>query len=259
MSVNYYFNAELATKECVDWIKEYFVHNGNINTVAIIGISGGKDSSVAAALCAKALGRDRVVGVKMPQGAQYDIDFSDKLISFLGIEAMNINIGKICDECYSAISSTLSVNNTITSNLPARVRMTILYSIAGGLGGRVVNTCNLSEEYVGYSTKFGDGAGDFAPLANFTSSEVIEIGKVLGLPEELLNKIPEDGLSGLSDEENLGFSYEVLNDYISKRKLPDARTLYLIEEKHRRSKHKTTEMPKFYFSYDVLKSKRSSV
>lgn len=249
MPINSFIIKE-STEHCIDWIKEYFVSNGDPETFAVIGISGGKDSSVAAALCVAALGKDRVIGVKMPQGEQYDIEFANKLIDFLGIPSMEINISKICDECYSALENSnvgFSINSVVTSNLPARIRMTILYAIAGRLHGRVVNTCNLSEDYIGYSTKFGDSAGDFAPLANFTSSEVIAIGKELNLPKELLNKVPEDGLSGLSDEENLGFSYEELDTYIREKKLPSVETLYKIEGRRRRNLHKIKEMPKFKY------------
>lgn len=245
----YKFDAKKVTQNCIDWIKKYFVENGDDKTVAVIGISGGKDSSVAAALCAKALGKDSVIGVKMPQGNQEDIEYANKLIGFLGIKSMEINIGATCNELLSTIYKGGGFdplhNFQVTSNLPARIRMTTLYAVAAQFHGRVVNTCNLSEDYVGYSTKFGDAAGDFSPLSHLTSDEVIEVGRVLGLPEELLTKPPEDGLSGVTDEDNLGFTYAELNAYLRQDVTPDFDTLYNIEIHHKRNIHKLEPMPSF--------------
>lgn len=245
----YEFDACTVTQECIDWIKDYFVQNGTGDTTAIIGISGGKDSAVAAALCAKALGTHRVIGVKMPQGNQKDIEYANKLIDFLVIPSMEINIGSTCNELLSAISQCKNLdpicNIQITTNLPARIRMTTLYAVAAEYHGRVVNTCNYSEDYVGYSTKFGDGAGDFAPLAKLTSEEVIKVGEVLGLPKELLERPPADGLSGLTDEDNFGFTYAQLNDYLRRDIRPDINTLHNIESRHKRNLHKVRSMPIF--------------
>ena len=246
----YKFDAVKTTQECIDWIKRYFVDNGDIKTTAVIGISGGKDSAVAAALCAKALGKDKVIGVKMPQGVQEDIEYANKLIDFLGIDSMEINIGETCKSLYASLYgcgrfTPLDHMPQITTNLPARIRMTTLYAAAAQFHGRVVNTCNLSEDYVGYSTKFGDAAGDFSPLANLTSEEVISIGHVLGLPDELLNKPPADGLSGLTDEDNLGFTYKELNDYLRQDIIPSHEVLHEIETRHKRNVHKLKGMPKF--------------
>lgn len=250
----YIFNAKRATQDCIDWIKRYFVDTGNNETVAIIGISGGKDSAVAAALCAKALGPEQVVGIKMPQGKQIDIEYADALIKYLHIKSYEVDIGEICNNFYDNITTVMKSCDfaknraQITSNLPARVRMTILYAFAAALHGRVVNTCNYSEDYVGYSTKFGDSAGDFAPLANFTTDEVVAIGKELDLPFNILSKPPEDGLSGLTDEENLGFTYQELNKYLRRDIVPSVKTLYNIETRHKRNLHKIRRMPVFPLS-----------
>ncbi|MCM1225505.1 MAG: NAD(+) synthase [Lachnospiraceae bacterium] len=236
------------TEKCINWIKKYFIENANENTKAIIGISGGKDSAVAAALCVAALGKDRVIGVKLPQGEQKDIDCANKVIDWLGIYSIEINIADACEACYKALDTSISKVKEvpqITSNLPARIRMTMLYAIAAFFGGRVVNTCNYSEDYVGYATKFGDGAGDFSPLGMLTTDEVIEIGKKLEVPLDILFKNPEDGLSGLTDEQNLGFSYKTLNDYIRHNIVPDIDTLFNIETRHKRNIHKVEPVPVF--------------
>lgn len=252
------FHPDIAALECINWIKKYFLENGP-DSKAIIGISGGKDSSVAAALCAKAIGKENVIGVMMPQDIQKDIAYARKLISELEIPSIEINIGNICTAFYTSLIYSNEIfeedglKTSVTTNLPARVRMTILYAIAAQYGGRVVNTCNLSEDYVGYSTKFGDSAGDFSPLANLTSSEVCQIGEALGLSDTLMNKKPEDGLSGLTDEENLGFSYEVLNSYIRKNIYPVYQTYRNIEERHRNNLHKISPIPIYIPSRKVFK------
>lgn len=248
------FDAEKVTQNCIDWIKKYFVRNGNGEGVAVIGISGGKDSSVAAALCVKALGKDSVIGVKIPQGEQKDIAYANSLIKWLDIFSMEINIENTCNTLYSAIDTPIPCreNKQVITNLPARIRMTILYAIAAMYHGRVVNTCNLSENYIGYSTKFGDSAGDFSPLGFLTSDEVIEVGKILNLPEKLLVKPPEDGLSGLTDEDNFGFTYAQLNSYIRGKSIPDFNTLNKIEGLHKKSFHKLNKMPIFNPGYDYF-------
>ena len=207
------------TKALIAWIKEQFkdIPDGK----AIIGISGGKDSTIAAALCVEALGADRVVGVLMPQGAQKDINDSREVCEHLGIYHMEINIGYVCshlcgllDEEYDFDKCCIN-NPMIKTNLPARIRMTTLYAVAALYpNSRVVNTCNYSEDFVGYSTKYGDAAGDFSPLGNLTVREVLEIGDDLGLPYHLVHKAPSDGMCGKTDEDNLGFTYEELDGFL---------------------------------------------
>ena len=227
----------------IDWIKEYFIKNGP-ECKAVIGISGGKDSTVAAALLCKALGPNRVIAVQMPQGFQYDIDVSNEVIDYLEItEHYNINIGSACQEIFLSLPNDIRIQPQVTSNVPARVRMNILYAIAASRHGRVVNTCNRSEDYVGYSTKFGDAAGDFSILSNYTATEVKEIGIALGLPKNFIEKPPEDGLSGLTDEENLGFSYDVLDNFLLNGITPPYEIYKNIEQRHKRNLHKISPMP----------------
>lgn len=231
-----------------NWIKDYFVNNGP-DCKAIIGISGGKDSTVTAALLVKALGKNRVIGVKMPQGNQHDIDVANKVIDYLGIRSYEINIGDVCESLYHAIDegydfdSTVKNNLQVTSNSPARVRMTVLYAIAALEHGRVANTCNRSEDFIGYSTKFGDAAGDFSVLSEYTVSEVRQIGKALGIPNEFIFKAPEDGLSGKTDEDNLGFTYGELDHFLLRGHYPSYDVYKNIEERHKRNLHKINPMP----------------
>ena len=237
------FTIEEEIENIVNWIKDYFVKNGP-DSKAIIGISGGKDSTVAAALCVEALGKDRVIGILMPEGKQDDIDDSRRVCEFLDIRSYEINIASACCALYRAIDEGYDFDHSvvndanIVTNLPARIRMTTLYAMAAKLGGRVCNTCNRSENYVGYSTKYGDHAGDFAPLEEYTVREVLEIGDALGLPHDLVHKTPSDGMCGSSDEANLGFSYELLDAYILDGVVPEYEVLKKIEQAHNRNLHK---------------------
>lgn len=230
-----------------DWIKKYFVEEGNENTKAIIGISGGKDSTVAAGLLVKALGADRVIGVLMPEGEQHDIEDARKVCELLNIHSIEINIDDTCKSLYKHIEDDsfgeILKNDQIITNTPARIRMATLYAVAASVGGRVCNTCNWSEDYVGYSTKYGDAAGDFALLKNYTVREVLEIGKELSVPEFLLEKTPEDGMSGMSDEEKLGFTYEQLDAYLLDGIVPSADILFKIEDLHTKGRHKEFYLP----------------
>ena len=208
------FDAKKVLGEVVDWVRTYFENNASPETKAVIGISGGKDSSVAAAVCVKALGNDRVIGVLMPQGEQSDINYSQMLVDNLGIKSYTINIGDTVSTFMNELSQHIEPTNQAVVNTPARIRMTTLYAVAACVNGRVVNTCNLSEDWVGYSTKYGDSAGDFSPLSDLTVTEVLAIGDEIGLPHELVHKVPTDGLCGKTDEENLGFTYAMLDKYI---------------------------------------------
>ena len=231
-------DAEKEIQHIVDEIKHYFVNNGNANTKAVIGISGGKDSTIAAALLVRALGKDRVVGVMMPNGEQKDIHDAEEVIDILGIKAMEINVGR----AYDAIIDELRLcNDNIRTNLPARLRMATLYSVAACVdgGGRVINTGNASEFYVGYTTKYGDLAGDFAILRDYYVRDVYDIGDALEeLPAHLVHKAPGDGMSGKTDEDNMGFTYEELDAYLLDWVNPNYDTLRNIEERHKRNKHK---------------------
>jgi NAD+ synthase len=236
------FNAAKTKDKIVNWIRDYFEKNGhNCNTV--IGISGGKDSSIVAALCVQALGADRVFGVLMPQGEQYDICYSLELVSLLGIKYITVNIKDSVDTLLAGIEKNLGLNKQAVVNTPARIRMTTLYAVSAIVNGRVANTCNLSEDWVGYSTKYGDLAGDFSPLSKLTVTEVKAVGRELDLPVKFIDKLPEDGLSGLSDEDNLGFTYDVLDRYIREDICEDAAIKEKIDRLHRVNKHKLELMP----------------
>lgn len=210
-------NPKRTKDEIVQWIREYFAANGN-DCCAVIGISGGKDSSVVAALCVEALGAERVIGVLMPNGRQKDIADSKLLVDTLGIASIIVDIGGAYSKMVDVVGRAMpsGVSNQAAVNLPPRLRMATLYMVAQSLarGGRVANTCNRSEDYVGYSTKFGDSAGDFSPLANIMVHEVRQIGYELPIPRELVDKTPSDGLCGKTDEDNLGFTYMQLDNYI---------------------------------------------
>jgi NAD+ synthase len=239
------FNAAKVKSELIKWIRGYFEQNGK-DCSAVVGISGGKDSSVTAALCVQALGKDRVYGVLMPQGEQHDIGYSKDLVSHLGIKHFVINIKDSVDALLSSIKeSSLSPNRQAVINIPARIRMTALYAVSAVVNGRVANTCNLSEDWVGYATKYGDGAGDFSLLSRLTVAEVKELGRELGLPSKFIEKIPEDGLSGLSDEENLGFTYAVLDRYIREGVCEDAAIKEKIDRLKKNNEHKLALMPYF--------------
>ncbi|MCL2229469.1 MAG: NAD(+) synthase [Treponema sp.] len=231
--------------DIIKWIKDYFAANGP-DCNAVVGISGGKDSSVTAALCATALGAEKVYGVLMPQGDQHDIGYSRDLVSHLGIKNFTVNIKNTVDSLIKEIEqSGVSLNKQAVINIPARVRMTTLYAVSAAVNGRVANTCNLSEDHVGYSTKFGDSAGDFSPLSRLTASEVKILGMELSLPSKFTEKVPEDGLSGLSDEENLGFTYNVLDKYIREGVCEDISVKEKIDRLHKINMHKILLMPCF--------------
>lgn len=236
------FDAEKVKNECVNWIRDFFEKNGK-GCNAVLGISGGKDSSVAAALCVEALGKDRVIGVLMPCGEQADIDASYLLVNTLGIKHFVVNIKDAVEGLKNAIPFELSNQSVV--NIPPRIRMATVYAVAQSNNGRVVNTCNLSEDYVGYSTRYGDAAGDFSPLSHLTVQEVKAIGAVLGLPKELVEKVPIDGLCGKTDEDNLGFTYAELDRYIRTGEIENQETKALIDKKHEMNKFKLELMPSF--------------
>lgn len=238
----YTFNAEKVKNECVLWIREFFEKNG-AGCNAVVGISGGKDSSVVAALCVEALGRDRVIGVLMPCGEQADIDMAKLLVEHLGIKHYVVNIKDATAGLAGAIPFELSKQSR--ENLPPRIRMATLYAVSQSHNGRVANTCNLSEDWVGYSTRYGDGAGDFSPCSRLTVREVKAIGRTLGLPDVLVDKVPIDGLCGKTDEENLGFTYEELDRYIREGIEPESEKKEKIDRLHRMNSFKLELMPCF--------------
>lgn len=246
------FNAKAVKDDIVKWIREFFEQNGK-GCSAVVGISGGKDSSVVAALCVEALGKDKVFGVLMPNGEQVDIDTSYSLVKHLGIDYCVVNIHEAIRSLKHEIKPQLGDHWSVQTsvNLPARIRMATLYAVSQTIGGRVANTCNLSEDWVGYATRYGDGAGDFSPLSKLTVTEVKAIGRELGLPEELVEKVPTDGLCGHTDEDNLGFTYAVLDRYIRTGEIDDMHTKERIDTMHKKNLFKLALMPSFEYTNPV--------
>ena len=238
------WNAEKVKNECVQWIRSFFEENGK-GCNAVIGISGGKDSSVAAALCVEALGKDRVIGVLMPQGIQWDIDMAELLVEHLGIRHYLVNIQDAVDGIVKNLPNQLLISEQTRQNLPPRIRMATLYAVSQSVNGRVCNTCNLSEDWVGYSTRYGDSVGDFSPMSFLTVTEVKEIGHLLGLPDVLVEKTPIDGLCGKTDEENLGFTYAELDGYIRTGYIADEEKKREIDKRHNANLFKLEKMPCF--------------
>ena len=242
------FNAEKVTNAAVKWIQDWFEINGK-GCNAVIGISGGKDSSVVAALCAKALGKDRVIGVLMPNGKQSDIHDSEELVAYLGIPYYVCNVKKAVDGVLESLqASGVEASRQTIVNLPPRIRMSTLYALSQSMNGRVANTCNLSEDWVGYSTRYGDAAGDFSPLGKLTVQEVKAVGKHLGLPLHLVDKVPSDGLTDRTDEDNLGFTYAVLDKYIRTGVCEDEQTKARIDRLHTLNEFKLKPIPCYEYT-----------
>ncbi len=239
------FNALKVKNDIVQWIKDWFEVNGK-GCKGVVGVSGGKDSSVVAALLVEALGKENVVGVLMPKGEQFDIDVSKALVEHLGIDSYTININDAYMGLYKELEkSGVEITPQATTNLPPRLRMATVYAVSQCVNGRVANTCNLSEDWVGYSTRYGDSVGDFSPLSKLTVQEVKEIGRVLGLPSMFVDKVPIDGLCGKTDEDNLGFTYETLDRYIREGICEDEQTKARIDRLHRINQFKLELMPVF--------------
>ena len=242
------FDVKKVTQDIILWIRDWFERNGK-GCNAIIGISGGKDSSIAAALCVEALGKDRVIGVLMPNGEQSDIDMSHLLVDHLGIRHYVIDIHDGYEGLLGQVTSALGqVSRDTTINLAPRIRMATLYAVGQSCNGRVVNTCNLSEDWVGYSTRYGDSAGDFSPLSMLCVREVKAIGRELGLPEILIEKVPIDGLCGQTDEEKLGFTYEMLDRYIREGVCEDAEKKAKIDRLYEINRFKVRYMDVFPYN-----------
>lgn len=233
------------------WIRTQVPEGGK----AVLGISGGKDSTIAAALCVHALGVNNVMGVLMPNGVQKDIDDSKRVCEYLDIFSIEVNIEEAYKGVLNGIGNALAyegwphpeyvrTNSMISTNLPARLRMSTLYTVAALYSNsRVVNTCNYSEDFVGYSTKYGDAAGDFSPLGGLTVREVLAIGDALGLPYELVHKAPSDGMCGKTDEDNLGFTYDELDGFLLGESGLSPETMSKVSRLHNSTRHKYIPMP----------------
>lgn len=264
--VQYKPNYKNLTEGAIAFIKAFFEKNGKSYTPAVIGISGGKDSTIVAKLCVEALGKDRVIGVMMPNGVQHDIDVSQKVIDYLGIKSYNVNIGSMVHAFKSNVvaETDLDITDQARINLPPRIRMTLLYYINACVGGFVANTSNLSEDWVGYATLWGDSVGDFSPLSMLTVEEVKQIGYELGIPKEFIEKTPEDGLTGKSDEDSIGVSYQTIDNYISRDvEMPSEKETSIIKRKFENSRYKFKPMQMFQPNlgdlYERIDGKKTTV
>lgn len=251
------FDVKKVSDGLVEWINEWFATNGP-ESVAVVGLSGGKDSTLVATACVKALGKDRVFGVLMPDHAQADIDVSRDVAKWLGIRHAIVNVGAATDGIKSGIAEAemhngdgeviedrLNQTPQMLTNIAPRIRMTTQYAVAATMNGRVSNNSNRSERYVGYSTVFGDGVGDFSPISNLTVTEVIAVGEYLGIPDRFIRKAPSDGLTGKTDEDNFGFTYEQLDTYILTGACDDNEIKAKIDRRHVINEFKTKPMPAY--------------
>ena len=251
MKREYTFDVEKVTKDCILWIKDWFEKNGP-GCNAVIGISGGKDSTIVAKLCVEALGADRVIGVMMPNGIQKDISDSQRVCEFLCIKNYTINIeGAVNSTLNQMKECGIEISEQTRTNLPARIRMSTLYAVSQSNNGRVSNNCNKSEDTMGYSTRYGDAAGDFSPLSELTTVEIVAIGDYLGLPYDLVHKTPIDGLntnadgSYVTDEQNMGVSYDDIHKYVRMRNELSQETIDYISGREKKNLFKLQLIPKF--------------
>ena len=267
---NYNFDPEKTVDNIVEFLRSWYEINGK-NADIVIGISGGKDSSVVAALCVKAFGKEKIIGVLMPDGEQSDISYSYDLCKELDIRYVKIDIHSTFNALRHVVNEELckvipgifryAWGDSAEINAPARIRMVTLYAVAQSLpnGGRVMNTCNLSEDYIGYATRWGDSVGDVAPISMLTVTEVKQIGKVLGLPDKFIDKAPSDGLCGLTDEDRLGFTYDELDKYIRSGIEPEEDKLKKITDLHKNNKFKMVDIPRFNPGIDIYPYHSSSM
>ena len=255
----YQFDAKQCKEELVTWIRDWFKVNGD-GCNAVIGISGGKDSTIAAALCVEALGKDRVIGVLMPDKTQPDIDDSYRVVKWLDIKYLTVNIGETTNAVYNTINEALKredcklsfeVTNQAKFNLPPRIRMSTLYAVSQCNNGRVVNTCNLSETLLGWETRWGDAVGDFSPFANLLVSEVVEIGKLLNVPFDLVVKAPADNLCGKTDEQQFGFTYALFDKYVRTGEIADQELKAIIDKRVKNNWFKHSPIPAFDYKLET--------
>lgn len=224
--------------EIVIWLRTWFDENGK-DCNAVVAMSGGKDSTIVAALCVEALGKDRVIGVGIPDTGQ-GLNDADKIAEYLGIKFLEFPIGGLTDEIKSVFPGHMSKQTE--QNIPPRLRMTVLYAVSQSNNGRVIGTCNASENYVGYFTRYGDGASDVEPIGSLTVRQVKGVGYALGLPAQWVDRIPDDGLpNSAPDDEKFakwGFSYAAIDDYLTKGTSGDKKVDEAIESMHQKTKFK---------------------
>ena len=215
--MDYQFDAKKVKEQLIEGIRDWFEKNGK-GCNAVIGLSGGKDSTIVAKLCVEALGADRVIGVGIPDKGQ-GLNEADAIAEWMGITFKQIRIDYLSDAIRKLLKiSSTKITDQADMNVPPRLRMLMLYAISQSCNGRVIGTCNASENYIGYFTKYGDGASDFEPIADLTVHELYQIGDELGIPKKWTYKTPDDGLphSCPDDEkfEKMGFNYEKLDNYL---------------------------------------------
>lgn len=247
--MTYNFNVEKVTRDLIQWARDWFDKNGK-DSVAVLGISGGKDSTIAAKIMVEALGENRVIGVMLPRGKQHDQNIAREVCEYLNILHYDWNISLIFSAFVNTYTTSIKgpVTEQSMTNLAPRIRMTALRFVAQCKNGRLINTSNLSEDWVGYATIDGDSAGDMSLFSMLTVQEVKAIGHYLGIPEKFVEKIPEDGLVGKSDEDNLGVSYSNIDAYIRSSSEISVEARDIIERKFKANEFKlkaTSGMPKF--------------
>jgi len=254
------FDANKVKDQLVQGIRDWFDKNGK-GCKAVIGLSGGKDSTIVAALCAEALGKENVIGVGIPDVGQ-GLNDAGLIADYLGIHFNVVKIGKVTNmlKLELKFDNQVELSNQAEQNIPPRMRMLVLYAISQSVNGRVIGTCNASENYIGYFTKYGDGASDFEPVAELTVHELYQIGDALGIPKKWVYKIPDDGLphSCPDDEkfEKEGFNYEKLDKYIRTGTSGDENADAVIKRKHEMNLFKmrmSDTITNLDFSYERLK------
>ena len=241
----------------ITWIKEYVKQTGAKGVV--VGNSGGKDSATVIAMATKALGKENVVAVSMPcHSISNDFDDAKLVADTFGVKFLKVDLTDTYNELEKAIHISIGqesleeafqikeLSNEATINIKPRLRMTTLYGIAQSLGYLVIGTGNLCEAMVGYTTKWGDNGSDFNPIGNFTVDEVLEIGKYLGVPEKILQKAPNDGLGGKTDEEKMGIKYSQIAEMIETGTTEESAKKEILK-RYNASKHKRELVPVYTF------------
>lgn len=233
-------------EKAIAWIKEY-VEKTKAKGV-VIGNSGGKDSAVVLAMATKALGKEKVLAISMPcNSISGDFEDARLVADTFGVKFLKIDLTSTYRELEKEISLTKKLTEEAKINIKPRLRMMSLYAIAQTLNYLVIGTGNLCERMVGYTTKWGDSACDFNPIGNFTVKEVLAIGELLNVPEEILSKAPNDGLGGLTDEEKMGIKYSQIEEMIEEGNTEENAKKEILK-RYELSKHKRAEVPIYKFN-----------
>lgn len=242
-------------ENAINWIKDYVEKTGAKGVV--VGNSGGKDSATVIAMATKALGKEKVLTIAMPcNSIQADLEDAKLVSKTFDVKLLEVDLTDSYNHLENSVNKTISnigieLNSEAKVNIKPRMRMLTLYGIAQSLGYLVIGTGNLCERMVGYTTKWGDSASDFNPIANFTVEEVLAIGEYLGVPDKIIHKAPADGLGGLTDEEKMGVTYKQIAEYIETGKT-DINSMEIIERKNKNSKHKRQPVPFYEFERKIF-------